>query len=267
MMESPSQGTQLPAPTLAQERMEGPVERLMAYLIDKRFGGSLQFRVQGTPNWLITPYNQERMPVWEALERFAMMIGWDLRWRWLPGSRFSGQLTFFEPPRRKTVPDLILAARDVYSIDTFETSIENIRTEVYVLFGPATARQTVVRAISPTPYRYHRTMWIEEAEGGPLQTSAEAIRLAELALEDLYLTRYNATVSMRFYPFLELHDTVLLQGNGEQFTTSVYFSVTGISHSLEGGKATTNLTLSAGGPLAGNKRWLRREHRQGVRYL
>lgn len=260
--------TQTPSPPPFSEELSGPVESLMSYILNKYASGLAPLRVPASPDWIIEPYLQERMPVWEALSRFAGMIGWDLRWRWLPGSRTTGQLTFFEPGRANTSTVLNLFTSHYYELTTFETSLEEIRNRVVVGYGPPEARayEMAESQESINRYRYPRTMWIEEGSNSPLQTAAEALRLATNALADLSTPMPEASVKMPFYPYLELHDLIRVEGN-RQHNEPLVFTVVGITHSFADGKAYTELKLAEGRSKLGHRSWLRREFRQGVKYL
>lgn len=208
------------------------------------------------------------MPVWEALERFVAQIGWDLRWRWQ--GPMKGQLTLFEPPRqgeRESV--LTLDDQDYFELSSFNRSLESVRNTVYVTFGPPEDRQTVLVTHTPsqTAWRFPRVMWIEEASNSGLQTQAEALRMASAAVKDLAHPKLAMTLTMPFFPWLELHDQITVRGGGKHFDRDMAFVVVGISHELSGGRGVTTLSLQDGAPTSGEGRWLRREFREGVKYL
>jgi hypothetical protein len=200
---------------------------------------------------------------------FADQIGWDIRWRWYEGDQYDGAPTFFNPDRTKTTADYVFGSSDYYDLTAMPYSLDNVRNSVYVSFGPPGARQTSWHAntISRDLYRLNRAMWIEESSDSPLQTMAEASLMSDNILADLAFPKATMTASMPLFPWVELHDVYSFAPNGVHFDTALNFAVAGFSHEISEGEASTSLTLRDGAPAAGSKKWLRREHRQGVKYL
>ena len=248
--------------------LSGPMQQVMAFILQKYGFGLASLRVVGNPDWAINPYKQERMPVWEALDRLVMMIGWDLRWRWLPDSRTTGQLTLCEPSRSVANNVKVLGPTEYFSVERFESSTDDIRNMVVVAFGPAETRAYVVRqnAASISRFRFPRIMWIEEGSDSALQSEAEAVRLAEVALKDLERPRETAVVKMPYCPLFEVGDIVDLQDNGEQVKGQTRYSVTGVRHDFGDGTITTTLTLFQDMPVSSVGAWKSLETRSGVKY-
>ncbi len=246
-----------------------PAEVIMVDLMNRYGLGIPSIYTPTSPGWMITPYLQERSSLWEALSRFAAQIGWDLRWRWRPGDAYDGAPTFFEPGRDNMVDNYLFRADDYYDLSSLPVNLDEVRNSIYVTYGPEANRQTVwhLNLSSIEKYRLTRSMWIEEASNSPLQSEPEANAMALAALRDLSRPKASMSATMPLFPWVELHDRYAFAPNMVHFDSLLSFSTSGYAHEISGGEATTTLNLRDGGPAAGAKSWLRREFRQGVKYL
>ncbi len=250
--------------------LSGEIQSVMA-LILKKYGASIAtLRVVGNPDWGINPYKQERMPVWEALDRLVKMIGWDLRVRWLPNSRTRAQLTLSEPGRANpSVSVYNLGPDNYFSLERFESTTDDVRNYVVVAYGPAESRAFIVRKdqASIDRFRFPRVMWIEEGSDSMLQTEAEAIRLADAALTDLARPRETVVVKMPLFPLYEIGDTVDLGINDDQLKRTTRYNVIDIKHEIQDAQGTTSITLQADAPAMSRGAWKSLEVRGGVKYF
>ena len=247
-----------------------PVEAVMqAILTDNGVPFTLEIPAGMAPGWNIKPFRQQREPVAAALATLASAIGWETRYRWHADA---WRLCFQEPQRTKTTPDLTLSADDYETISTARTSITEIRNIWEIVYSdvdeldPTTgrpgARITVTRPDAASIAAYGER-WAEIAEDStsPINTRAEAERMADAALADTKDVLFEQGVEIAYRPDLELGDLVRLLGNGVHYDGDQAHAIVSISHSLA--DARTTLTLR-GKPGLGSTAWLEKEARPGL---
>jgi hypothetical protein len=244
-----------------------PVETLIQGILDAWAPG-ITLQTPVSPNWLVNLYKQERMPVYEALNTIVLQFGWDLRFRY-SSIQSNHYLTLYEPGRDRLTDDYTFGPDDYYDLSGMSLNLDGVRNVVNVGAGPNGARvlATAESAASLTKYRIRRVMWIEEDPNSPIQTVSQAGRMATSALSDLSFPKYAMGCTMPIFPWVQLGDRYHFEPNYKQFDAGQTFSVGGYTHEIRNGKATTTLRMRDGQPSAAYGRWLRREHRRGVKFL
>jgi hypothetical protein len=222
----------------------------------------------GSPGWNITPYAQDRQTVLEALQNLAQMIGWEVRSRFVSGS---WALCFQDPGRTKTTPDVTYSPDSYKEITTCKTALSEVRNSWEVVYtdsqildtgGYPTQRTSLAQdTASIAAYGERYSQITEDSEKSPINTAAEALRLASAALADTRDVHLEQTVSAPYNFALELGDLVLLQGNGIHYTGDQAQAIVNLQHNLTEG--TTEITVR-GAPSLGATSWLRRESRPGL---
>ncbi|HEU0052062.1 MAG TPA: hypothetical protein VFQ39_02750, partial [Longimicrobium sp.] len=237
------------------------VETVMQQILnDNNTGVTLYTPV--SPGWMIGRFEQDQVPVLDALRKLAEQIGWDVRYRWNASqSRFD--LTFYQPPRGKVAADWTIGPRQYLDVSNLAVNRAGVRNVVKVNFRNS-ATNLDDHAIAddvPSITRYgRRFMELVEAEAPLIDTTAEAQTLAGRILSDLKDPLAEQEVEMHFFWPVELGDLYSFQPNGVHYDTAQSWAVVGYRHQLGAGQWRTTLTTR--GTVAGAYRdWLRREIR------
>lgn len=232
----------------------GPLGPIYLYSINST--GSPPWNPADSPGFLIKPYNQGQMSVWDALLALATMIGWDLRYRITnAGYRW---LTMYDPQRAKTTPDATLDPALYFEASGVTVGRQNIRNVVRVRYpDSATGRAgelTVSNSASITRYG-RRFMQISEGQTSQIDTSAEATALATAALSDLKEPTVAQSISAMYNPFIQLTDLIRCKANGVHYDTDQDVALTTIRHGLSRDRCVSEFGVR-GKPSSGYRRWL-----------
>lgn len=215
-----------------------------------------------SPGWAINVFQVPRENVWGELQNLAQQVGWDLRWKWSNAdSQF--RLTLYDPNRAKTTPDNTFTFDTVRSYESLGSAVDNIRNAVGVVYSDAADLDTANRpkrkkltrtdATSITAFG-RRYMEVGEGSASNIDSTTEAQVMADAILSDLALPVADLSVSMRFFPWVELTDLYGFPADGRRFTSQQNLAVSGYSHTIEGGDFSTRLDVR-GKPATGNVRW------------
>lgn len=201
--------------------------------------------------WALGFYRQKQDHVWSAAQTLVSQIAWDLRPQW-DEIRQRYRLALTEPPRTKAVADLVIDPAQLLSFDAFDSSTEEVRNKVIVYYGdvltpdnigdPTRASVTVQDSVSIAKYGLLAAA-IGEATTDNVNTAAEASRLATAFIRDCAEPKADAAATIRYATFPECDDMYTFPANGQQFDVATDLAVVGWSDTVEGGSATTELTL------------------------
>ncbi len=218
-----------------------------------------------SPSWNILEYHQEQMPVLQALQNLAAQIGWVCRTIWDNGTS-AWRLTFMEPDRAKSTPDLTYTADDYVEVTRCAVELASIRNVVEVVYTDSTVseatpddtsgRRTVTSSDSTSITAYgRRWMQIAEASTSNINTSTEATALADAALADLQEPKVSFVVRQKFDWRIQLGDLLRYEANDKHFGTDRDLAVVGYRHRVDGGAGRTEVT-ARGQPAAYYDTWL-----------
>lgn len=234
------------------------VESVMQDLLDDTFGGGIvTLYTPVSPSFLITTYQQQRMSVMDALQALALLIGWDVRYKWDDGTG-AFRLTFSQPPRSKTTPDFTFGPADYIDITTLDLDVTNIRNVVQVSYKSvltgARAVTTSTDATSVTKYG-RRFFGIQEGDTSPIDTAAEAQAEGDAALADLKDPKANQEVEAPFFWPGDLGDLYRFTDNRVHYNSNQDLATVTMRHELSQGHHRT-VFRTRGSPAGAYNTWL-----------
>lgn len=195
--------------------------------------------VASNPDYYVAHYEIGDTQLVEALQRPVQAIGYCLEERY---NATAGEYrpTVIDPDRSNTTPDVYLTG----AIRTFRSNYTeaNVRTWVRVVYRDRTTGKTAhVDAISTTALakygipdgkggRLHKYMRIAEEDGSWIDTRAEAMAVAERALQDVSTPCQECTAEAPWLCLgVELGDLVRITTHSE----TIDIGVTEIVHDLD----------------------------------
>jgi hypothetical protein len=246
------------------------VEDVMQDILDDVFGASVidLYSVNGTggtpwnagdsPGWAIRKYEQQRQPVMDALKVLSNQIGYDLRYRYQQNTG-DIQLVMQQPDRAASTA-LRTFAVDEYIIQSLEQSRENVRNVVRVVYTDSAGRRQSTDLAAGTDAasvaKYgRRYMEIAEEASSQIDTSTEANKLRDGALNDLKEPNALVNATVPYFMEAELGDYYQLDADGVYFDTANKFGLLGLRHRMSGGEGWTTFQLE-GQPKSQKKRWV-----------
>lgn len=215
------------------------------------------------PGANLSTFRAEKGPVLEVLRNLALLIGWDVGYRW-DSSAASWRLTLINPNRAVSTPDYTLSS-DLY-LKLSKTALDrsSVRNVVRVVYGPNPGRAVVTRSDSTSISRYgRRFMELAEAEDSAIDTQAEAERFADAALADLKDPKVELEAELHLFPWVQLGDFYAFSPNGIHFDAEQRAAVVGVRHRYALGERRTTLSLR-GQPAGAYSRWFWREGGRGT---
>lgn len=239
-----------------------PVEYVMQEILNDTVSSPPTLNVPVSPSWNIGPYEQDRVPAFDAVRALAEQIGWDARYRWDAGSS-TFKFTLFEPDRAKVAVDRTFSKQAYLSVDRLAVDIAGIRNAIRVIYSDSAdldlagyPKRKVIEVTSATSITAYgrRFMEISEDSNSNIDTSTEATDLANAVLSDLATPNAELEVTDFYMPFVELGDLYRFSANGRHFSSNQDLAVVGYRHSLSGGTHKTSLTCR-GKPSGGYKKW------------
>jgi len=240
-----------------------PVETVMQQILDDNLGaGAPALVVPTSPGWLIKPYVQQKEMLWEALERLADQIGWDLRYRYDEGSGL-WRLTLLEPRRSITSPDATIPSGAILDVRQLSVTRAFVRNRVRIYYGPELSdgsRSSILREDATSIGRYGvRYMEIVESASSQIDTLTEAQRMADAILADLAYPDVSYQITVPFFPWSEIGDYYSVEPT-ELHDQPVTAAVVSITHVLRTDAGETVLTLR-GKPRSAYRRWYYKDAR------
>lgn len=185
------------------------------------------------------------------------------------------RLTYKEPPIDKTTPDHSFNWLDDIKVESLDTTIEDVRNYVKVVYGPEhededtgeTWREYVVKSDSDSISRYgKRSMLIEEGDTRFVNTEMHAEQFAAWALHDLSHLTATHQVDMFYNPDIRLFDLIEID-NPLVASSKFEIAVESVRHELRFGESPVFETSIIGSRevVGGRKKWLDREARPGAK--
>lgn len=209
------------------------------------------------PGWNIEEYSAESAPVMDELVKLAAQIGWVVGIYYHDASR-SFRLTFFEPDRAQTTPDLALTSDLILDYETHGIDIDTIRNYAEVIYVDNTVTgnnpheviddtsgaRVATASNSTSIQRYgRRFISITEASSSNINTATEAQAMADALVADLANPTQLTNVRIPFDWRVELRDLVRLPADGRLQTSTADVAVVGYTHRLSPDECSTTLEL------------------------
>lgn len=219
------------------------------------------------PTFNVTPaYNQEAfIGVLEALRPKALKAGGaDVRGMWNPDGSY--RLTYYLPPRGKTIPDWTVGAQEVLAVRRLSVNNTDIRNIADGWWHDAAgAKQTppAPRVLTSSRNRHgHRLMRLEEGTDSPIRTETQFTAFLDAAISDLSEPWADLEVEVHFLWAVELHWLIEFDGLPGYFTGPRRFAVVGFRHTLTAGQYRTTLTLRDDKPVGALRQWIQQDRTQ-----
>ncbi len=217
--------------------------------------GGTPFQGADSPGWALRLFTQQLMPTLGALDVLAKQIAWLVKYKY-NSSVADYVLTFWDPSRASVTPVYTFTPSQYRAPSTLERHIGDIRNVVCVRYtDPSGNAQSVTVSDAASIALYGRRFFqIAEEASSQVNTSTEALKMANGALSDL--AQPNATMQIDvplFWPG-ELNDTYTFAANGTHFDTNQNFSVVGLKHSVTEKTGITSMTVR-GKPSGGWQMW------------
>lgn len=243
------------------------LETVMGQVLNATFGGTILLYTPVSPSYLVSPaYIQQKQSMMDAQYALAQLPGWDVRFRWDDGTS-AFRFTLSEPPRSKTVPDHTFSPSDYFEVTRLELDLTNIKNVITVSYHDtatdARTEVTVFDATSITKYG-RRYFFIQEPDGSPINTNAEATTMANAALSDLKEPKAEFEIDAPFFWPGDLWDLYRFPTNSVHFNTNQDWAVVSLTHTLSRKKHRTILRVR-GQPAGGYSSWIGRERGQPTR--
>lgn len=250
------------------------VQTVMASILADN-GGVASLYTPVDPMWQLGRYTQQRVPVYEALQKLAGQLGWEVRQVWLDGYGFI--LTFRSPDRLDDTPAWSFGPDDYAELPSVRRSLAEIRNVVEVVYSDYSDRDATnlpkrktVTSTNPSSITAYgrRYMQVTEASNSNINSGAEAQRLADAAVADLSDSALEVDVSLHasFWP-LQLGDVVELEPDGVSLSSTQTLAVVSIDHAFTtDGLEKTTLKLR-GRPSISRTSWMERDAAPGVSAL
>lgn len=221
-----------------------------------------------SPGWDIKQFNQQQMPMLEALRKLALQIGWDLRYRNVGGDE-APQLYFLDPDRTKTRPDLTLGPTEYFDVRDLTLIGDDIRNVVRGWYGnrltyqsSSTTDAALAGRLTSSIQKYgRRFMQVVEDSSSNVDTLEEITRMVDAAASDLCEPFASQEVSLRYFWPVQLNDLIRFQANGVHYDTDQDWSVVSYQHSLGAEESTTTIR-TRGKPIAAYHDWMRGKPRR-----
>lgn len=214
-----------------------------------------------SPAFNIKTFAYDLEPLNEVLQRLISIIGWDLRYKWDDGTS-SYRLTFYDPGRSKSVPDLTIGTNAYIDIERFAIDRATVRNyiEVRAKWG-TTAAVVGIGADGPSIAKYGwRPLYIQEGEDSPIDTTGEAQAMADLILADLKDPKADHAITMLPFWRVELHDLIQHSANLVHYETSQNLAVVRFRHagrvSADGSTEHRTVIHTRGSPAVAVQPWI-----------
>lgn len=222
-----------------------------------------------SPSWAIRQFMQQREFVLTAVRKLAQQIGWDVRFKWRASSS-QFEFTFYEPQRSSPSSVYTFTPSEYLEPKRLSIDIAQIRNSVRVIyadrtdtFPDGTPRRKVIEVSDAASIAKYGELWMEIQEdfASQIDTSTEATRLANAALSDCKEPTAELSVPLaRGFPWVELGDFYTFNANGLHFDSAQSLAVSAYTHTFDGRRILTELSVR-GVPTIGSSTWIgRSEH-------
>ncbi len=247
----------------------GNLEDILQVILNNWTPGPTTLFTPLTPGFVIPgPWEVSKQNVLAACRQGAGAIGWEVRYRWRQ-SAGEYQLTLYEPDRSPSSLRTF-ALGEVIRFSNFDRNSDDIRNKVTVSFYTDPTDITTLQEVTvsdATSIALYGLRWagIAEAQSSPINTLAEATRLANAALADMKDPDLVGSVQMRYFPFAELGDFYTFTADKIHFSSNQLLAVQTIKHTIDvaSGKSETELGFQIE-PSMGRRWWKRRFQIPGI---
>lgn len=194
---------------------------------------------QSSSAFAVTDWKQGDTKVMEALSTLVLdSTGEDIRYRY--DAAHASRLTWFNPDRTRVTVDATFAPG--YTIRSLDLSLANIRNAGEMPYQGGVA--SAVNAASAAPTMFRRRFF-RLPSSAMISTLVDAQKVIDAVVNDLSAPPGEAAADIPFFWPVQLYDRYTFQANNRQFDTDQTFAVMGYQHTIEHGRGSTTLTLTA----------------------
>jgi parallel beta-helix repeat protein len=246
-----------------------PAEQVMQQILDDEFGvGEVELFVPVLPSFALPPFAVEFGTVWDWLQNITKEFGWFLGYRYHAATE-SFRLTLLEPPRNKSAAtaDWLIDWDENLYIQDLDITDRDIRNRVAVVYRDESGeRQTVtVNDFASQSEFGLRPMQIDETDTDLIKLAADALELANLALQDLAGQRATNQLSLPLLPRMDLYDGINVE-DPRISSLEEFYGVESVRHTLDfAGETLQTEVIAAGRVIGAHQRWLQMQTREGSR--
>jgi len=214
-------------------------------LINDTWAGGVTLVTPSSPGFAIKPYKQSRVPVLEANQTLAGLIGWSTRFWWNEsGSAWQYQLR--DPDRTKTIPDRSIAASRYLSVQKLSIARTDVRNVIWVWYtDAATGVRTFVESKDDDSIARFERQWMEVdlASDSPIDSAAEAQIFADGMRDDLKDPKADQVIEMHIDWTVELGDLFRFLANGIHYSVDQDWAVVSYRHTLSATQQRTTVAV------------------------
>lgn len=193
---------------------------------------------QSSSTFAVTDWKQGDTKVMEALSTLVLdSTGEDIRYRY-DASHLS-RLTWFNPDRTRVTVDATFSPRQ-YVLRQLDLALANIRNA-----GEMPYQGGVATATAPSSIVAFRRRFFRLPSSAMITVLADAQKVIDAAVNDLSAPPGEAAAECPFLWFVQPYDRYTFQANARQYDTDQTFAVLGYQHTIESGRGSTTLTLTA----------------------
>lgn len=222
-------------------------------------GESITLETDGSPDFPILSQTAVNVSVYDAIQLVASLSGKVVRYRFQSDGTF--KLTLYDPLREKTTPDYTVAPSEYHAVDQAAIDSLNVRNVVRVWYTDAAGVAAFVEVDDPDSVAVfgERFMQLGGEATTNITTAQQADNLANFALSDLSMPRFDWTAKSTFTWFSEIHDLIEWTGNNVHTDDPQELAVIGLTHEFpDGGQgAATTSWECRGTPAGAYERWFR----------
>jgi hypothetical protein len=206
-------------------------------------GISVTLYDQSTNAFNVTSLAVGRLKVLEAIRNAALdTTGDDVRYRY--DAAHASRLTRFNPDRARVTVDATFSPNR-YVLRSLDLSLANIRNAGKLPYTDASGAPQAVTAADAASILKYRRRYFELASSPLITTSGEATTLLAAVVNDLSGAPAEASAEIPYCWFVQIYDRYTFAANNRQYDSDQAFAVLGYQHTIENGRGTTTLTLTA----------------------
>lgn len=244
-----------------------PLETVVQQMLDDNLGaGVVTLAVPVSPGVMVSNVEVDRKSLMEAVRDVALMIGWDIRYRY-DGAGVS-RLTLTKPARTSAPGNeqVWFAANEYVAVPRLDVSVVDTRQAVRVDFLNADTgepdfveeQDDAAIAIYGPPRGPIRWAQLGFAATSTINTTDEALTLAKAAVSDLAFpfSDHDLELFPCWWP-AQIGDYIGARANTSVYDTDQSFGVFGFTHTVDNASSSTTL-VTKGRVVGAFKEWLRR---------
>jgi hypothetical protein len=194
---------------------------------------------QSTSNFDVTDWQQGDTKVLDALNTLVLdSTGEDIRYRY--DAAHVSRLIWFNPDRSRVTVDATFAPG--YTMRQLDLALADVRNAGEMPYQGGMVSAVDTASAAPTMFRRR---FFRLAPSSLITVEADAQKVLDAVVNDLSAPPGEAAADIPFFWPVQLWDRYTFQANGRQYDTDQTFAVMGYQHTIEHGRGSTTMTLTA----------------------